>query len=294
MKGTKKLELPGSKFAFKHFGKFAERRDFQNLRAAIVSSRLNIMSSVYISTMILYLLLAGPLAFMLVLLFELLSGLTLISPLLDAFLVAATAEALTFSAFWGYPILKSRAIAADIEANLPFVLIHMQTIARSGAPPAALFKLVSEFKEYGEITEEFRRIVRNIETFGMSEINAIKDVILKTPSSTLKDLLSGMITTIQSGGKLSDYLSQRAEEIVFEYRLSRRQRADMLATYADIYTIILIAAPLILVIVLTIIGTIGGAVFGLPPQMLIQLCVYGFVPLLNIMFLAFLIMTERG
>ncbi|MEM5772003.1 MAG: type II secretion system F family protein [Candidatus Aenigmatarchaeota archaeon] len=289
-----KRELFLSDLALKLFGKCVEKNKkiFQNFRAAIVSSGIEILSVTYISCMLLYLCIAPfiSLIFSTFIIFVL--KFIIINWLVDILIYILIFEILTFLIFFSYPYIKMSNNTAEIDSNLPFALIHMQTIAESGAPPIVIFKLLSNFKEYGYLSKEFQKISRNIEMFGMDNISAIRDVMLKTPSSNLKDILSGMITTIQSGGKLSQYISERAEQMLFEYKLSRRKYEETLTAYADIYTAILIAAPLMLVIVLTIIATIGGNVFGIPPSLLIIISVYGIVPSLNLIFLIFLLITQ--
>ena len=58
--------------------------------------------------------------------------------------------------------------------------------------------------------------------------------------------------------------------------------------YADIYTTILIAAPLLFVAILAVLNVIGGTVFGLPINDIINFGVFIFIPLINVAFLIFI------
>jgi flagellar protein FlaJ len=84
----------------------------------------------------------------------------------------------SISLFFGVSYPKSRASSRrqSIEANLPFAITHMSTIAASGVSPTNIFKLISEFKEYGELAKECEKVVKNVELFGLDITSALREV----------------------------------------------------------------------------------------------------------------------
>jgi flagellar protein FlaJ len=155
-----------------------------------------------------------------------------------------------------------------------------------------MFELLTGFKEYGEISKQSSIIVRNIKTFGMSSVNAIVDVAKRTPSPSFRQILSGIQSTIEKGGNLTEYLEEMSERSLFEYRINRENYLKTLSTYADMYTAVLITAPVMMIIVLGIMSVIGGDIMGMAATDLIFLMTWVIVPLLNITFLAFLHTTH--
>ena len=123
----------------------------------------------------------------------------------------------------------------------------------------------------------------------------MKNVRDETPSLKFKKVLSGMITIINTGGSLNEYLSSMAEEFMFDYKITREKYLDTLGTYADIYTAILIAAPLFLVATLAVLNIIPNT-SGLPGGLYISAILFGgvyiLIPLLNILFIAFVTYTS--
>lgn len=200
----------------------------------------------------------------------------------------------TFSFFYIYPIEKGKGKMRSINNNLPFALSQMSSIASSGIPPEYMFDLLTGFKEYGEITEEAKLIVRNIKSFGMSSIDAIKNVAMRTPSKSFKEILLGITSTIETGGDIGAYLREMAEKALFDYRVKREKYLKTLSTYADIYTALLVAAPLMMLATLAIMSIIGGNIMGLGINDLIFLITWVFLPFLNIGFLAFVHITYPG
>jgi flagellar protein FlaJ len=196
-----------------------------------------------------------------------------------------------FALYYLYPISSAQRRKNDMETNFPFALNHMSAIAASGVPPRVIFKVISRFNEYGEISREANRITRNVEIFGMDEMTSIKEVASKSPSPIFKDFLQGILTTIQTGGNLNSFLKEEAEKSMFDYRIRRNKYLQQLEIYADIYTAVLIAAPLIFVIMLPVLSIMQGSMFGLGIRELINL---GLILLaaLNLIFLMFLQLTQ--
>ncbi|MCK4714443.1 MAG: type II secretion system F family protein [Candidatus Aenigmarchaeota archaeon] len=137
-------------------------------------------------------------------------------------------------------------------------------------------------------------MVRNIKTFGMSSVSAVNSVAEITPSPAFKQVLTGISSTIAKGGNLSGFLKEMSSKNLFDYRIKREQHVKTLATYADIYTAVMIAAPLMMLAVLVMMNVVGGDIFGLTIPDTIGLMTYVLVPLMNIGFLAFLQMNSPG
>ncbi|MFH7882200.1 MAG: type II secretion system F family protein [Candidatus Aenigmatarchaeota archaeon] len=188
--------------------------------------------------------------------------------------------------FYPHQIISMR--KKNIETNLPFVLIHMGSVAESGVPPYMIFKLISYFKEYGEVTKEMEKIVRNIEDFGLDPLSAAREVAKRTPSPALKQVLLGFVSTTESGGNVKEYLKNAGEQALFEWRIKRERFLQQLSTYAEFYTGVLIASPLFIISLFAVMYMIQPTIAGMSILNLMRISVYGIIPVLNIFFLLFL------
>jgi len=200
----------------------------------------------------------------------------------------------TFIIFYLYPVQRENSRRNSIENNLPFAITHMSAIASSGIPTEFVFELLMGFKEYGEIAEESRLIMRNIKTFGMSSVDAIKNVGDRTPSREFRELLLGIVSTIETGGNLIEYLREMSDKALFDYRIKREKYLKTLSTYADIYTALLVAAPLMMLALLATMSIIGGEILGFGIQDVMLLITWLMLPILNISYLAFIHVTYPG
>jgi archaellum biogenesis protein FlaJ (TadC family) len=209
--------------------------------------------------------------------------------------VPVLAASFTFLGFYLYPIQRSRSRAGSIDNNMPFAITHMAATASSGIPPEFMFGLIAGFKEYGEISVEASMIVKNIKTFGSSSVSAMKSVASQTPSKQLREALLGISSTIETGGDLTAYLHGLSDKALFEYRIKREKYIQTLSTYADIYTALLVAAPLFMLSTLATMSILGGDILGgFSSSEVVNLMTWVALPLMNISFLAFIHMTYPG
>src|SRR3989338_4289027 len=180
----------------------------------------------------------------------------------------------------------------SIDTNLPFAVAHMGYIATSGIPPSAIFKLLADFSEYDALAVEMGKIVRNMDMFGMDPMSSIREVAKRSPSEKLKQILLGFVSTIESGGDLKTYLKIMGEQALFEWRTKRQKYLQQLDTYAEFYTGLLIAAPLFIISLFSVMNMIESNLGGVGILQLMKLSIYILVPALNIGFMLFLHSTQ--
>lgn len=252
---------------------------------------------ILLKTWVCMLLMAGLVSYMLALLAVAAVGLFVdLEGMLPLYLAFAPIMAASFSVIilYLYPLEREKGRMNNINNNLPFAVTHMAAISSAGIPPESMFKLLTRFREYGEIAEEARKVVGNIKTFGMSSVNALKDVAGKTPSKPFKEVLMGIVSNIETGGNLIMYLNEISDKALFDYRIKREKYLKTLSTYADIYTALLVAAPLMFIAMLATMGIIGGEIMGLGIPELIFLITWVVLPMMNIGFLVFVHVTYPG
>lgn len=159
--------------------------------------------------------------------------------------------------FYVYPSIKVSGRARNIDYSLPFVTTYLATVSGSNAPPSMMFKILSQFTEYKEITKEANKIRRNIELLGMTPIEAMKKAAKQTPSTKFKELLWGITTTTRTGGDLTEYLHTKADSYMRDYRRAIAQYSETLSTFLQIYLTLITVGSIFFIIITTIIGAFG-------------------------------------
>ncbi|MEM5798175.1 MAG: type II secretion system F family protein [Candidatus Aenigmatarchaeota archaeon] len=267
---------------------------FETLKPHLKGAGMTISLRAWISSCLLTTLLTYTLTFIFI---EIANIYLLLEPFTFLYIlvfVPILSAAFSFVLLYIYPIELAKSKQKSIDTNLPFALAHMSAIASSGIPPEFMFEMLTEFKEYGEIAKQSKMIVNNMKVFGMSSVAAMKDVAEKSPSKLFRHVILGIASTIEKGGNLVEYLKVMSDKALFEYRIRREAYLKTLSTYADLYTGLLVAAPLIILATLAVMAIVGGEILGMTIGDVINLITWTGLPFLNIMFLIFVHITYPG
>ena len=257
----------------------------QPLLRALVASNIRILSKTYMSMIMFSALISFPIS--LIVLFLLTSNI-LIS-ISSAILISA----IVFGIVYGYPFMVANDRKAKIDQELVFGVVHMASIAGSGAQPINIFKLLVDSNEYDELKEELKRVLNYVNIFGHNLSTALRAVANSTPSMDLKELFSGMISTIETGGDIRQYLSDKSKDSLNKYRLDQKRRLESISTYSEVYTGFLIAGPLLFIVTFAILEKVSPDISGISISLLAKLGTFVLLPFLNMLFILFL-ETNRG
>jgi len=180
-----------------------------------------------------------------------------------------------------YPSINISSKARRIEANLPLTANFMAVLASSGMPPERIFRSLANVGDEFGLGQELRRIIADIEVLGLDLNQALKKGSLQSASRKFGAMLDGIVTTTHVGGDLAAYLRESGEKYKKARVASMKSFVESLAGMAEVYVSFLIALPLTLVVLLTVMSFLGGAASmfgGLSPQTLLSLLVYVITP----------------
>jgi flagellar protein FlaJ len=265
---------------------------FKDIYHALRLANIKVLSNTYVNMMVLGVLSGTLLGLFIFAFFFAATALPFIQVVFRTLMMAVLTGLAVFAGFYAYPYSKLKQRRRSINTNLPFAINHMAAVSSSGVAPVKMFRLISESKEYGEVSAEIEKIVNYVEIFGYDVLTALKAVAATSPSYQFKDFLEGMVSTTQTGGDIKSYFSQKAEDAMLNYKLDRQKYTETVSTYSDIYTGMLIAAPLFFVAALSLVSLLGGKVGGIGVNVIIIIGTYVVIPFLNVSFLAFLEMTQ--
>lgn len=293
------------KFANKLFltysNKLIKKGYFQSVNSNLRKANINILTSTYVSITFLTTALSVLLGVFLFIFFMLFS-LGMEAPFLSraassgflrfvqVFWIVLAVPVLTFGSLYYYPQAERRSIARKIESELPFVVIHMGSISGSGVEPTQIFKIVGLSKEYTSTRKEIRKLMNQINVYGYDLVTALQNIARLTPSPRFSEVLSGLSTTISSGGDLKTFFEKRAETLLLNYRLERERFTKVAETFMDIYISVVIATPMILLLLLVMIS-VSGVQIGFTLNQLTFIIIFT-VATINVIFLWVLSMRQ--
>ena len=256
-----------------------QREQYSQLRNDIISARLKTPFEVYLSTALVSSILVGLAAAAVIGLLSwvfriptmvkykgavpgFLVGLTPYSMIIGTLLITIFSliifGGITYAVFIMYPGIEAGNRRRNIDATLPYAINYVTSMSTAGITPAEVFRLLGDSPIYGESSVESRYIAREIDIFGRDLIDALRLVSSSTPSKRMKEFLQGAMASISSGGNLTDYFRNKADQYALENRQTQKLFLDTLALISESYVTAMVAGTLFLIILQAIMSTMSG------------------------------------
>jgi flagellar protein FlaJ len=187
--------------------------------------------------------------------------------------------AVTFGAFYIYPQFVAGSRRRKLDSQLSYTVGHMAVLASAGMTPEKMFHSLAEEESSDVVNQEAKMIVRDMSLLGMDIEHALKAEEKRSPSEKFSDFLDGFISASKTGGEVKEYLLRSASSMMLDKRLKARSIGESVGFVAELYTILLVVTPLLLLIMFSVIGIISGTIGGFSILTLIYIITYALVPL---------------
>jgi flagellar protein FlaJ len=186
-----------------------------------------------------------------------------------------------FLLFILYPRVKAWERKSKIDGHLPYAICWMSFMATTGVIPYLIFRKLAETEEYfGEISQEAKLVVKDVELLGFDFVSALRNLASATPSTRLRKFIQGAITNALSGGEMGTYFISKARETMEENRKKFTEFIATLGLISEIYIVGLVAAPLLVIVMFAAMMMMGGT-----SPMILMVIIYGVIPLGSMLFL---------
>jgi flagellar protein FlaJ len=206
-------------------------------------------------------------------------------PVIPAFIFslvsAMVAGIAVFGFCYAYPVLTISSKVRKIESNLPLTANFMAVLASSGMPPERIFRSLANVGDEFGVGEEIRRAIADTELMGLDLNDALRRASVRSASRKFGSMLDGIVTTSHMGGDLASFLRDESEKAKKLRVTSMKSFLDSLAGMAELYVSFMIALPLVLVVMLSVMSFLGGggSMFGgLDPQTVLVLMTFIVTP----------------
>ncbi len=261
---------------------------FEDLRPSLLKSGRKISFEAYVSLVFLTAGIAFACGTGVSLVIGLVFGANPLPMLLLGFAFGLLASAVTFGVTYAYPSVAADGRKRQLDEELSYSISHMAILASAGLQPERVIRSLAASDPKSVIAEESKMIVRDIDLLGQDLLSAMVAARERSPSKSFADFLEGFIATTRSGGDLKKYLLSSAKDLMELRRIMGKQLVDTLGMLSEVYVSMLVVFPLILLIMFSVMGLVGGNIGGFGVFGIIALVTYALIPLLAIMVLVML------
>jgi flagellar protein FlaJ len=179
-----------------------------------------------------------------------------------AVLIGFIAYKMTQYIILSYPFFVSNRRKGEIELYLPHAINMMYGMAVGGTPMYDIVKTIAESKHiFGELSKEFIIIAEMVDVFKRDLYEGMRFVRDTTPSPKLAGFLDNLIFILEGGGKLSDFLRRKSEELAEEREMTFQSFIEFIGLMAEVYISAFIVLPLFLLIVFIVMRMMGLGFF---------------------------------
>jgi archaeal flagellar protein FlaJ len=268
---------------------------FGGLKQVISLAGMKIGYKAYVSSMVFLALVGGGISFFVWFLILSLGlgaaiglSFSITSVLLEILLSIALAV-MTGAAILGFfymiPFMKVGGRRQRLDNFLPFTASYMTVLASAGVTPERILRSTSEKDPKFMLSDEIANVVGRIDLLGYDVINAMNAEVERSPSSNYQDLLRGFAGVIRTGGDMKKFFQGITDHLFQKRALSVQSFLDSLGIIAETYVLMLIAFPLMLVVMLSIMASIGGNLGGVDVFSFMYLLAFILIPICGLMFL---------
>lgn len=177
-----------------------------------------------------------------------------------------------------YPVYRRYSMRLKIDSQLPFTVGYMAAIASAGISAERMIERAAEVENIKELAYMFTHIVRDIRILGLDTLSALERAASRSPSMLLATFLTGIRDTFITSGDLKSFTIFTARRFIQNKINALRNVVNTLGILAEMYITMMVAAPLMLVIMLSVMSILGGNIMGLPPILIIFLLLMILVP----------------
>jgi flagellar protein FlaJ len=173
----------------------------------------------------------------------------------------------------------------NIDKRISHAMSFVSTLASADVNIDVIFTELAKQSMYGEIQKEAQWITRDVELLGKDILTALRDAATRTPSLKWQDFLQGVVTTTLSGGHLKPYFVMKTEQFQKENSMDSKKNMETLGMLAESFVTVVVAMPLFLIVMMSMMGMIGG---GGSSLVFLYIIVYGMIPSSQIGFIVVL------
>ncbi|SDJ18514.1 flagellar protein FlaJ [Halovenus aranensis] len=139
-----------------------------------------------------------------------------------------------FSAVF-YPKILLSQRQRQLDNRFHLMVTHMTILSTTKIDRMEVFRTLADDDEYGELSNELRRIVELVDTWNQSLDDALRRRSNEVPSETLADFFERLAYTMGAGQSLREYLLTEQEQILENYATVYESSLENIEVMKDLY-----------------------------------------------------------
>ena len=140
-----------------------------------------------------------------------------------------------------FPLVKGERRKIEIERYMHLFITRMAVLASTQLPRKEIFRILSEVKEYGALSDEIEKIYNLVEYWNLSLPDAARVVAKRCPSIMLADFLDRLAHSAEAGEDFEKFLEKERKVVLETYAIKYEAALEQLDVYKEAFVAILIS-----------------------------------------------------
>jgi flagellar protein FlaJ len=204
--------------------------------------------------------------------------------------VAVLGYYVTYTVIMLIPSVNASDRKTKINKQIPYAVTFMYALSKGGMDIISILRSLNQADStYGEVSREIGLVIRDMDYFGNDLRTALINCVQQTPSDLLQDLLTNLLSVIDSGGDVTTYLNGKTDQYLQRLIQDQKSFLELLGLIAESYVTAFVAGPLFIIIMSSVMTIMNG---GSP--ILLYVIIYGMLPLGSVMFIIMISILTPG
>ncbi len=140
-----------------------------------------------------------------------------------------------------FPLVRGERRKIEIEKYMHLFITRMAVLASTHLPRKEIFRILSEVKEYGALSEEIEKIYNLMEYWNMSLPDAVRIVAKRSPSIELADFLDRLAHSADAGEDFEVFLDKERTVVVETYAIKYESSLSQMDVYKETFVAMIIS-----------------------------------------------------
>ncbi len=140
-----------------------------------------------------------------------------------------------------FPLLKGEKRKKEIERYMHLFITRMAVLASTRLPRKEIFRILSEVREYGALSDEVAKIYNLMEYWNLSLPDATRIVAKKCPSVELADFLDRLAHSADAGEDFEVFLEKERTVVMETYAIKYEAALSQMDVYKETFVSVLIS-----------------------------------------------------
>ncbi|OLS25433.1 MAG: hypothetical protein HeimC2_18890 [Candidatus Heimdallarchaeota archaeon LC_2] len=143
------------------------------------------------------------------------------------------------------------------DASLPTAASYMAAMSSAGVNPDEIFYSLSRDEIGLFISQDAKKISRDIKIFGLDIIRALENAARRSPSPKYATFLEGINATNTSGGDLQSYFENSSKTLMRDKVQTEKAFIEILGLFAELFLVACIVTPTFGVVLIAMVALQG-------------------------------------